>query len=177
MPDTQQKKQLPAAKPIIVLVVICAVISGLLAVANMITAPIIAQAEADRIKETLIVLLPDATSFTEIECEIKNVEAVYKDDGGSGYAIITTATGYHGPVTVITAVDNDGVIIAISVDASDETPGLGTQVALGSYTDSFKGLSGSAEDVDAIGGATYSSNAVKQAVDTALAAFEEIKEG
>ena len=177
MPDTTQQKKLPVVKPIIVLIVICVVMSGLLAVANMITAPIIAQAEADRIQQTLGTVLPDATSFTEIECDMKNVEAVYKDDGGSGYAIITTATGYHGPVTVITALDNDGKIIAISVDASDETPGLGTQVALESYTDSFKGLDGSTAAVDAIGGATYSSSAVKQAVDTAFAAFKEIQGG
>lgn len=171
-----KKAAKPGVRPVVVLVAICIVMSGLLAFINQMTAPIIEQTDTTKTQETLNKLLPNATVFTRIECDIKGVVAVYKDDGGAGYAIITTAMGYHGDVTVTTAIGTDGKIIEISVDASGETPGIGTQTALPAYTDKFVDLEKSAAAVDAIGGATYSSRAVKIAVDRAFAAYNKVKE-
>jgi len=68
-------------------------------------------------------------------------------------------------------------VIAISVDASGETAGVGTRVALPEYTGNFAGLIGDSASVDALSGATYSSRGVKDAVNCALAAFEKVEKG
>ena len=53
--------------PILVLVLICAVMSGLLAVTNGVTAPIIAAAEAKAQEEARMEVLPGADSFEQVE--------------------------------------------------------------------------------------------------------------
>ena len=50
-------------KPVVVLFTICFVVSGLLAVTNNITAPIIAENALKAEQAALLELLPDATSF------------------------------------------------------------------------------------------------------------------
>ncbi len=164
-------------KPILVLVGICIVISGLLAGVNAITAPIIEAADLKAMENTLQQLLPNATSFTKLDCDLDSVVAVYKDDGGSGYAIVTIGKGYKGDITVTTALDPDGVILGVSADASGETAGVGTKTGQPDFTNRFAGLQNSAESVDIIAGATISSKAVKAAVETALEAYRAVQEG
>ena len=62
----------------------------------------------------------------------------------------------------------------MSVSAHSETKGLGTDAGA-RFTGSFAGspaMAGAAMDVDAMTGATVSSNAVKNAVDEALSHYE-----
>lgn len=164
-------------KPVVVLVCICLVMSGLLAVVNYVTAPIIEAAAQERLAATLRHLLPDATTFTEIKTDMPGVVAIYKDDGGSGFAIVTIGKGYKGDVTVTTAIDPSGTVLGISVDASGETANVGTRVSTPEFTDRFPGLIESADSIDTLGGATISSRAVKEAVNLAFLAFESVKEG
>ena len=164
-------------RPVIVLAAICLVASALLALTNSATAPIIKAAEEKRAQETRLALLPEATQFTEIECDIDRITGVYKDDGGSGYIITVDGTGYKGDLPVTVGIDSDGVITGISVDASGETAGVGAKTGSSDFTDRFKGLSGSADEVDVITGASVSSRGVKNAVNLALETYETVKEG
>lgn len=164
-------------KPVLVLVCICVVISGLLAGVNAVTAPVIEARRQTELAATLGKLLPNATTFSELDVGIAGVKEAYKDDGGSGYAFVTVGNGYKGDVTVTTAIGPDGAILSISVDASGESPNIGDRVALPDYTGRFTGFSGTAANVDTLGGATASSKAVKQAVELAFRAYEEVKEG
>ena len=105
------------------------------------------------------------------------VNDVYVDEGGSGYVLSASSKGYKGTVTVTVGLDNDGKIIGISADVSTETTGIGSKAGDPEYiVDRFVGLSGSADSVDTLSGATYSSKAVKQSVSAILDAFEQIKE-
>ena len=166
-------------KPIVVLTAICLVVSLALALTNGATKPIIDAANAQRALETRMEMLPDATSFTECDLELKGVESVYKDDGGSGYVVTTVGKGYRGDVTVVVGLDASGTIIGVKADASGETPDVGSRAGEAAHTGQFVGLTPGADtrSVDAVAGATISSHAVADAVSLALEAYAAVKEG
>lgn len=166
-------------KPVLVLTVICIVVSLALALTNSVTEPIIDEANAQKALQTRMEMLPDATSFTECEVNIKNVSSVFRDDGGSGYVITATGKGYRGDITVVVGLDAQGTIIGVKADASGETPDVGTRAGEAAHTDLFLGLSDPAEagNVDVVSGATISSHAVEDAVSLALEAYAAVKEG
>ena len=69
-------------KPIVVLGVICLVASALLAGTNGLTAPII-QANTERTANAnRTELLPEADTFTKVECTVEGVTEAYKADNG-----------------------------------------------------------------------------------------------
>ena len=56
-----------SVKSVVMLLVVCGVIALSLAVTNYITSPIIAQKEAELIKESLLVVMPDGGEFKELD--------------------------------------------------------------------------------------------------------------
>ena len=92
------------------------------------------------------------------------------------------ASGYSGKdVTVYVAFDTDGIITGIQVDASTQTAGIGSKVGATEFYEGFLGWDASGEvaagsPVDTISGASYSSGAVFDAVNSAMTCFnQEIK--
>ena len=163
-------------KPIIVLVVICLLSSGLLGITNAVTAPIIKENELAAALKDRQDLLPEATGFTEIHYDGDHrVKSIHADDNGSGYIIVVEAGGYGGTVTTTAAIASDGSVISIRVGADTETKGLGSKVALESFTDNFIGHSLNDPAVSIISGATYSSKAVIESVVLALEVFDAVK--
>ncbi len=81
--------------PIIVLVLICAIMSGLLALTNSATAPIIAEAERKANEEARLEVMPNADSFEEVEATgvPSSITGVYKAANGAGYVFSLTTTG------------------------------------------------------------------------------------
>ena len=160
-------------KPFLVLVVICLVVSFLLAYTNSVTEPIITKnaiLEAERTRQEV---LPGSTTFTELGVDgLEGVESAYRDDGGAGYVATAGYKGYGGIVTVTVGLDNDGKIVGISANVSSETPNVGTKAGQESYLQNYIGLSGTAAGVDTITNATYSSTAVRTGVTAILEAFE-----
>ena len=80
-----------------------------------------------------------------------------------------TRPGYDGqPVTVTLTLDENGVITAITVDAATQTAGIGQRCAEEAFTNQFIGVSGLVMigvNIDAVSGATVTSQAVVRAVD------------
>ena len=72
-----------------------------------------------------------------------------------------SAPGFGGTVTVKLTLDEEKVVSA-SVEGADETPTIGGQ-AIAQYPDRLTGIT-SADEVDAVSGATFTSTAVKSAV-------------
>lgn len=91
----------------------------------------------------------------------------------AGVVVFAVGSGM-GDVPVAVFFDPNGAILGIHVDASHETPGIGTLCGEAGFTDQFKGVS-SADEVDGISGSTVTSDAVKSAVNDAIANFETIK--
>ena len=156
-------------KSIIVLGSICLVVAILLSSINYVTAPIIAQSADSAVKESLKKVLPDATDFEEMDLpdgSPETVTGVYKDKGGSGYAVtLSTSSSYsQSPLTFTLGVGTDGKITAVEITNYAETKDFG------SYPQSFVGsdsaLAGVDEDLAT--GATYSATAFKNAVSDAM---------
>jgi electron transport complex protein RnfG len=139
---------------------------------NATVEPIAHQKEM-RANAARIAVMPDGGDFQEVPGSIEGITAIHKN--AEGYVFEIRAKGYStSGVGVTVGILNDGTVSGTRVDASSETPGLGTKAADESYYSLFDGRnSGDVEDISAISGATVTSNAVKNAVKLALETFEE----
>ena len=150
--------------PIIVLVLICAIMSGLLAFTNSKTAPIIAAAEAKAKEEARLEVLPEADSFLQVEIAglPDAVQEVYQAENGAGYTFSIVAQGYGGKNTLKMAVGigMDGKLTGVKVLDHKETQGLGSKITTDEkFYGQFPGLDAAgAAAADTISGATFSSN-------------------
>lgn len=167
--------------PILVLVLICAIMSGLLAATNNVTAPIIEEAERKANEEARLEVLPDADSFEKVEADglPDAVKEVYRAANGAGYTFSLTTQGYGGKNTLKMAVgiDAEGKITGVKVLSHSETAGLGSKITSDeSFYGQFPGLDAAgAAGADTISGATFSSNYYKAAIADAFSAFELVK--
>ncbi len=158
--------------PSFALFIICALVSLALAGTNHITKDTIKKGEQDALQNSLSQSVPSAQNFEQNSIDGTVYYTAIKDGSAIAYVIETSAKGYGGDISVLTAVSLDGNIIKVTVtDASSETTGIGTKVTDSKFLDSFVG---SPDNADAITGATYSSNGVKNAVKYALEIFEKI---
>ena len=177
------KMKKDSLKSIIVITVICLVIAALMAGINMVTAPMIAEANAKAEKEALFLVVDGAHDFLEVEAEEgalpESVTAVYRETTKKGYAVMLKAKGYDSsnPMVIAVGIDNDGKITKCHVvSCSGETSGIGTKVSSDGFLSLFAGKDLSLEGVDAISGATISSSAFINAVEDAFTAYEYAKE-
>lgn len=179
------KKTTNSFMPPIVLAIVCAVCCALLAFANSITKDKITAAENAAVQESLS-SLPDAGTFEEItdfnkpKLEKVKITALYKDENNQA-AVLVTADGYNkGGIQAAVGIDKNGAVTGISFVSVTETPGLGTKIQSNPelMADKFKGISDidSANALDGITGATFSSKGLKNAVKCALQTFELNKE-
>ncbi len=166
-------------KPTVVLLCICIIIPLALAVTNMVTVDRIARLEQKNSFETMKKLIA-ADNFNQKENkseDFKYHEAV-KNKEIIAYIFKTAAKGYGGEVSVMTAISPDGEVLNVAIlDVSNETPGLGQNVTKKDFYSQFIGKNGkiSIKDVDTVTGATFSSRAVTNAINEALADFKNIE--
>jgi electron transport complex protein RnfG len=113
------------------------------------------------------------------------------DASGStlGYVLnVTTHEGYGGDITFSMGIQNDGTLNGISILAISETAGLGMKAKEDDFTDQWKNKkvekfeytkSGAAAEnqIDAISGATITTNAMTNGVNAGLVYFESIEGG
>lgn len=174
-----------AVLPALILVIICAVSSAALAGTNMITKDKIAEAALETAANSRMIVLPEADSFTETDAGY--YEALSGDEV-IGYIFETTAKGYGGDVDVMTGITTDGNISGVAILSQNETPGLGANVLKEDFTSQYqqavpehglhvvKGQAGEG-DVEALTGATISTNAVTNAVNEAVSIYNETIKG
>lgn len=112
--------------------------------------------------------------------------AVAKDQNGEeiGYVItVTSHEGYGGDIQISVGILNDGTVKGIEMLSIGETAGLGMKAKEPEFKDQFKDKqvekftytkSGEEGDdkIDALSGATITTNAVTNAVDSALVYFQ-----
>ncbi|MCM1569889.1 MAG: RnfABCDGE type electron transport complex subunit G [Roseburia sp.] len=115
-------------------------------------------------------------------------EALAEDGTCQGYVVQSTSTeGYGGNIVIYAGVTTQGVLNGISILEISETPGLGMQAgkvlvpqfekkAVGSFTYTKTG-SRSESEIDAISGATITTNAVTNAVNGALTVAQDLMGG
>lgn len=175
MSKTQSNVTTDFVLPIVVLVLICAVMSGLLAVTNNITAPIIDEAERAANEAARLEVMPNADGFEEVAVEglPASVTGVYRATNGAGYVFSLTTTGYGGKNTLkmTVGIDMDGKITDTKVLSHKETAGLGSKVTTDAFRSQFPGKDAGLDGVDNITGATFSSNYYRAAIADAYTAY------
>lgn len=167
----------------VTLLVITAVVAAALGGVNAITAPKIAQIQAEKIQAAVSEVLPgggeELESFLD---DTGTVQKVYASQ--AGYAVQVAPAGFAGNITMMVGIV-DGKVSGISVISHTETAGLGAVAAADTaageaFRQQFAGqnsvlsVSKDGGTIDAITGATITSRAVTAGVNAALACVEKL---
>ena len=123
----------------------------------------------------------------------QNIDEVMlaKDDQGNelGYAFtVTTAEGYGGDIQFAMGVQDDGTLNGISILSISETAGLGMRATTDDFKNQFRDKNvekftytktgaTSDDEIDALSGATITTNAMTNGVNPRLPAFRYEKGG
>lgn len=172
--------------PAVSLFVICLVCTVLLAFINQQTEPKIKELAIQTETESRAKVLSSASDFEEKTTDGISYVTGYNDAKEvQGYIFVTTTKSYGGDLQIMTGVDADGKVSGIEVLEISDTAGLGMKAKEQDFKDRFTGLvngiivdknSGDPEknQVQALTGATITSNAVAKAVNEALANYETV---
>lgn len=167
-------------KPIAVLGAICVVTSLLLSATNALTAPVIEENERRVAQAAYHEVLPAAETFETITgYTTADVLEIVKDPAGNGYVVKAQGQGFKGKVPVVVAFDANGQIAAVKFLENSETKGYGSRLyEEPEWATQFVGMPSEAftiSEIDALSGATVSSNAAVQAINAAIAGYNEVK--
>ena len=125
------------------------------------------------------------------DVEIQEVMKATVDGQDAGYVMTCSGKGYGGAVKVALGIDGEGAIKGIQImDCTNETPGLGQNSSKEDWNSQYIGMttaqdvsvvkdgSGSKDNgtINAISGATITSNAVTRAVDGSLLFIASLSE-
>ena len=175
-----------------VLILICVIITGLLAGTNSLTKEPIAQQAKLKAKATREIVLPIAKSYKEMDItklgsdlNITDCYAGYDDKGELvGYTLTSSKNGYSGAIVVMVGIlASDNTVNGVSILSQTETPGLGANATKSDFTDQYKqavpqkgfGVVKTADvkdgEIKAMTGATISSKAVTDAVNNSLEVY------
>ncbi|MDR3355153.1 MAG: RnfABCDGE type electron transport complex subunit G [Synergistaceae bacterium] len=183
------------AKLGIILFTVTAITGLILGVVHEITLVPIQQTQERLKNEALEGVLPDADSFTPIDIAenadpvITEINEAKKGGEPAGYCITVKSKGYGGPIEMVVGIPSTGGVRAIRILGHTETPGLGAKAPLPQFSGQFdnvnadrlsvvKSASAAPGDIQAISGATITSNAVADGVNVALEYWsKELKGG
>ena len=162
------------------LLIISAVVACLLGLTNYITEDKIAQINAEKTAASMQEVLP-AESYTAVEYtgSEANVVAVHQA-GDAGFVVEVTPSGFGGAIDMVVGVSTDGTVTGVAIVDMAETSGLGANADKESYRSQYVGLSGELAvnkdggEIDALTGATITSRAVTEGVNTALRVAAEL---
>lgn len=159
--------------PTVILFSICLVFTFALAFTYKTTKPIIDEVEIKNANEARQEVLPGANGFEKLDAELPDgIFEAYKAD--KGFVFKSGAKGFDGTVTYMIGIDNDGNVVGINMFDHNETPGLGTKIAAPEYIEKYFGKTDPAA-VDAVTGATKTTNSLKNSLKQAKDAFELVK--
>lgn len=160
--------------PIVVLTIIAFAIAAILAFVNDLTAPIIQAQEEAAAQAALLEVMPDGTDFTDVTgVELpENVVKIQQAGNGAGYVFTTYGKGFGGNIQLMIGIDMDGAITGTKVLTHGESAGISDPV-VGDNSEYQQQLPGVTDPsaIEAVSGATKSSNGMLAAIETAFAAY------
>ena len=116
-------------------------------------------------KKGLLIVLVFALSFGFLQVANNLVGGTATSETAAGKTLTGTAKGFGGDVTVTLTVDGDDIVSVVAVGDS-ETKGIGSN-AIEQLPAAI--AEADSTEIDGVTGATISSNAIKEAVNAALA--------
>ena len=183
MTENKTGTALGMVKTVVTLILFAAVVAGCLGLVNHITSGRIAEYKAAKLQTSMRAVLPASEYSQILYSGDGNVAAVYRA-GDAGWVIEVTPSGFGGLIDMLVGVDKQGAVTGVSIVSMSETSGLGANAARESFRSQYVGKSGSVKlrkqggEIDALTGATVTSTAVTNGVNTALqAAAKLMKEG
>lgn len=189
-------------KNTLILTAITVVSGLLLGVVYDITKEPIAQAQENTKQEAYRTVLSDASEFETVEFDADTAASLLSENGYTsdviteiaegtdasgatvGYVIsVQSSEAYDGSLSLSVGIASDGTVKGIEMLEISETAGLGMKADEAEFKDQFKDknvqkftYTKTGEDgddkIDAISGATITTNAVTNAVDSALVYFK-----
>ena len=133
--------------------------------------------QEDQRKLALVDVMPLADHFDPVKSgeEILYYRALDADNNLVGYCIFRDQSGSQSVITLAGGIDTEYKVTGIKIMTHAETPGLGAKIIESAFTDQFKGvaesdllLSKNDGAIDAITGATVSSQAVIDGIQTKI---------
>lgn len=178
----------------LILFLITAISALLLAFVNEKTAPLIAQNSEKKTREALKGVMSTAAEFEQVENEFEiescSVEQVYKAKDSSGNVIgvcaIIETKGYDSGLKSAVGVDFDGKVTGVEIISHKETPGLGANAEKNEFRSQYVGKSNEISvvksnagenEINAISGATMTSDGVTRSVNGAIEIAKKIMGG
>lgn len=165
-----------------ILCVITSICVGLLGAVNEVTRPIIEKNEIKAEETAMIQLMTDAKTFTAVEDlkepSIEKLFVAQQDNQIVGYVVRLAPQGYGGAIGLMVGITPEGVVKGIQILSHSETPGFGANAEKPVFKSQFlekkppltvtKNAPG-ADEIQAITGATITSSAITEGVNTACA--------
>ena len=196
----ERKKAIP--KPVIILVCITLVAGVALSGVYVMTADRIAENKENANQAAFLEVVPDAASFDKddaVRSAIENAQGTYgsvtienavvgKDASGNvvGYVVhVSNSDSFDGGLALVVGIRADGSLNGIAFTELHETPGMGMRCGEAEFMDQFVGAqaeqftlnkggaSSGPDGIDAVNGATVTSNSVVNAVNAALRFYSE----
>ena len=189
-------------KNTLILTAITVVSGLLLGIVYNVTKEPIAQAQENTKQEAYMAVLTDASSFETVDFDAESALSLLsengytsdtitevaegKDDSGEtiGYVIsVQSSEAYDGTLDLSVGIGSDGTVKGVEMLSISETAGLGMKADEAEFKDQYKdknvesfSVTKTGEDgdnmIDAISGATITSNAVTNAVNSALVYYQ-----
>ena len=196
----ERKKAIP--KPVIILLCITLVAGVALSGVYVMTADRIAENKENANQAAFLQVVPDAASFDKddaVRSAIENAQGTYgsvtienavvgKDASGNvvGYVVhVSNSDSFDGGLALVVGIRADGSLNGIAFTELHETPGMGMRCGEAEFMDQFVGAqaeqftlnkggaSSGPDGIDAVNGATVTSNSVVNAVNAALRFYSE----
>ncbi len=189
-------------KPSLILLLVCAIITGALAYVNGVTEPIIEENDRITEQESLAKALPGSDSFMEpqeaetlksqgykVSDRIVKLYEAKREEKTHGYVVEVSSKGYGGAIKIFVGVDTQYNITGVMLTSHNETPGLGSKAADMTFTQQYlgeipekafsvvKGVADEDNEIEAVSGATISSKAVTQGVADAVTLIRSLLGG
>ena len=174
--------------PAITLFLIAAICTAILAVTDSVTAPKIAENNAQAEVAARQLVFTDAKDFSDVKTsgEATYVEAFDEAGNVIGYVFTTSSKGYGGEIKIMTGMDAEGKVTGIEILSIEETAGLGMNAKKDDFKNQYVSNTGDftvvksdagENEIQALTGATITSQAVTDAVNNAVETFRTVKGG
>ena len=171
---------LQGLKLVFSLFLITAAAALVLALVNSLTADTISRHAEEKRQAAMASVMPGANVFSEMyneNTDIDRISGAYNGTTFLGYCVEVTPNGFGGAITLMVGVDANGSVTGASILNHRETVGLGAKAADPAFLSQYISKSGSitvnngSNAIQAITGATITSKAVTQGINTALTAI------
>lgn len=169
-----KKQQNPTLKAIVIglkLLLISSLVAAIIAFVYAMTLDLYEANVAEQKRQAMQVIFNSETlTYEEDTVEDATVYTISENGAVIGYCVEIASAGFGGDISLMVGYRADGSILGVQVVSHSETPGLGARVEEEEYLSRYRGkdissvLYSDGYFVDAISGATISSNAVRDGV-------------